>query len=398
MDNNRFHYLLEAYTLDQLTKEQATELLQLLNAQPGAAQLEELVTRQLEEKTYDQDVALPHTHQRIMAGLQATINAEKQLRKTSARAKVRSMRFRRMAAAAILLLVAGGAWLFFHNKTAKHSATDVAVAVNDVNPGHAGAQLKLSDDRVILIDTAKEGLIARDGNMAIYKRNGAIEYEGGNGSVVYNEMVTDKGRQYSAVLPDGSVVWLNAMSSLRYPLHFSGAERAVTLTGEGKFKVVHNDRQPFRVYIKTANGEVGRVEDLGTEFNINAYSNENDIRTSVVEGRVAVSAIKVPAVHLKAGQQARMNNNKINVVNDADIDQAVAWANGVFAFNGETIEGVMRQLTRWYDVDVVYEAKPGNALFAGEIGMNQTLSQVLRGLASMSIKFRIENKRIVVMP
>lgn len=404
MDNNRFDYLLEEYILGRLDKEKAAELLRLLGEQPVAVKLEQLVDRQLEEHEYDQEAEIPLTRQRIMAGLEAAIAEDKQTTIAPVRRVVMLPRLSWVAAAILLLLTAGAAWLLLNNRPVKPSAQGGMVAEHDINPGREGAQLKLSDNRIILVDTAKEGLIAMDGKVAIYKQNGGIVYKGSNDAIIYNEMVTDKGRQYSAILSDGSVVWLNAMSSLRYPLHFTGTERAVTLTGEGKFKVVHNDRMPFRVYIRTAAGDAGMVEDLGTEFNINAYNDEKVIRTSVAEGSVAVRTAQAPAAkarsgtHLKAGQQAQMDNKGIKVVNDADIDQAMAWSHGVFSFSGASIEEVMRQLTRWYDVDVVYEGKPGNMLFAGEIAMDQTLSQVLKGMASMKINFRIENKRIVVMP
>lgn len=401
MNNNRFHVLLEEYIAGRLDKKKAAELLRLLEEQPAANALEELVDQQLENHTYDQDTAIPLTRQRIVRGLQKAIAEKKE--KTPVRRIHVLRRFHIAAAVIFLLLAASISWLLIHKKPASPAGTEIA-AVYDIGPGRAGAQLKLSNNQVIQVDTAKEGLIAMDGNVAIYKEHGSIVYKGVNDEVIYNEMVTDKGRHYAATLPDGSMVWLNAMSSLRYPLHFTGKERAVTLTGEARFKVVHNDQIPFRVYIKKNNSDAGMVDDLGTEFNIKAYSDEGIIKTSVAEGSVAVHTTAAPAVkttpgvHLKAGQQAQMDKNGINVINDAAIDQAMAWSQGVFSFDGEDIEDVMRQLTRWYDVEVVYEGKPANIQFGGEIAMNQTLSQVLKGLASMNINYRIENKRIVVMP
>ncbi|WEK38309.1 MAG: DUF4974 domain-containing protein [Candidatus Pseudobacter hemicellulosilyticus] len=403
MDNNRFHYLLEEYILNRLDKEKAAELLHLLDQQPVARELEELVYQQLGEQVYDQEVELPLTRQKIISGLEAAIADGKRTGFIPVRRIPILSRFRWAAAASILLLAAGGGWWLLSNRPAKPVVQNV-VAVHDVNPGREGAQLKLSDNRIILVDTAREGLIAMDGKIAIYKENGRIVYKGSADQVIYNEMVTDKGRQYSTTLPDGSVVWLNAMSSIRYPLHFAGTERAVTLTGEGKFKVTQKEGMPFRVYIRNAGGDGGMVEGGSTEFNINAYSDELVIKTSVATGSVAVhnaapaGANAAPGLSLRAGQQAQMDRNGIKIVNDADINQAMAWAQGVFSFNGETLEGVMRQLARWYDVEVVYEEKPGNVHFGGEIAMNQTLSQVLEGLSSMKINFRIENKRIVVMP
>lgn len=399
MDHQRLNYLLEEYTLGRLDNIRAAELLRLLDEQPNADQLEALIDQQLADKTYDQEVDLPLTRQRILDKLTAAMAGEP----VPAEAPVHHLsiirRWRWVAAAILLLAAIGTLWLLVPGK--QPSAAPGEIAVQDVKPGHDGARLKLSDNRIILVDTAKDGLIAMDGQVAIYKEKGNIIYKGSNDAVIYNEMVTDKGRQYAAVLPDGSTVRLNAQSSLRYPLQFSRNERAVTLTGEAIFHVTHHDRQPFRVYLRTPAGDGGIVEDLGTVFNINAYADEALIKTSVSEGLVAVrtgTANAQTATRVQAGQQAQMDQHVIKVVNDADIEQAMAWANGVFAFNGATIEQVMRQLARWYDVEVVYEGKPGVGLFAGEISMNQTLAQVLKGLESMKIKFRIEHKRIVVRP
>ncbi|WP_276481548.1 FecR family protein [Paraflavitalea pollutisoli] len=397
MDHQRLNYLLEEYILGRLDKIQAAELLSLLDEQSNANQLDALIDQQLADKTYDQEVDLPLTRQRILDNLAAAMAGAP----TPTKAPVHHLsilRRWRWAAAAILLLVAAGTfWLLLPGK--RDSAAPGDMAVQDIDPGHEGARLKLSDNRIILVDSVKDGLIAMDGQVAIYKENGNILYKGANDAVIYNEMVTDKGRQYAAVLPDGSTVRLNAMSSLRYPLQFTGKERAVTLTGEAIFQVKHEASMPFRVYIHKAGTEAGMVEDLGTEFNINAYNDEQLILTSVSEGSVAVRTAAAKTDNtVKAGQQAQIDAQVVKVVNDADIDQAMAWSKGIFSFNGETLQGVMRQLARWYDVDVVYEGQPGKMLFAGEIAMNQTLSQVLKGLESMKIKFRIEHKRIVVMP
>lgn len=178
----------------------------------------------------------------------------------------------RWTAAAVFLHLAGSItyWLVLNNKSLKQPASTGIAARHykgDAAPGHNGAKLKLSNGRVIIVDTAKDGLIAMDGKVVIYKKDGRILSKGTNDVIVYNEIETDNGRQWSATLPDGSLAWLNAMSTLRYPLKFSGKERLVALTGECKFKVIHNEKMPFHIEVA-----VQVVEDIGTEFNINAYT------------------------------------------------------------------------------------------------------------------------------
>lgn len=404
MDNYRFHQLLEEYINGHLDKAEAKELLNLLDDPTMSQQLEQLVDKQLDEHLYDQDVELPIIRQRIQKGLESNRYSGPKAGLYPVHGKHFIHRFR-WAAAAIFLLLAGGIGLLqLHNQSLKQSSSAHVVAKHykgDADPGHDGALLKLSNGRIIMVDTAKNGLIAMDGKVAVYKQNGRIVYKGTSDAIVYNEIMTGKGRQWSATLPDGSVAWLNAMSSIRYPLHFTGTERLVTLTGEGKFKVVHNKKIPFRVVV---GGQV--VEDIGTEFNINAYTDEKDIKTTIAEGSVSIRFFAKAAmgagqeVRLKAGQQAETNNTGlIKVTNDVDIQKAMAWSNGLFSFDGETIETVMRQLARWYDVEVAYEGKASDTHFGGEISRNQTLAQVLKGLESMKVHFRIEeDKRIVVMP
>ena len=403
MDNYRFHLLLEDYIHGHLDKAEAKELLNLLDDPTIADQLEQLVDKQLDDHLYDQDVELPIIRQRIEKGLQSHIYNEQDIQLHPILNINFSHRFRWAAAAIFLLVASGIVSILVLNKQVNpfQSASTVAKHFKgDAVPGHDGSILKLSNGRIIVVDTAKNGLLAMDGKVAVYKQNGRIVYKGTSDALVYNEIITNKGHQWSATLPDGSIAWLNAMSSLRYPLHFTGQERLVTLTGEGKFKVVHNKKMPFRVAVA---GQM--VEDIGTEFNINAYNDEKVIKTTIAEGSVFLrlstpSAEAVEGVKLKAGQQAETNKSGlIKVVDNVDTQKAMAWSNGLFSFDGETIETVMRQLARWYDVEVTYEGKVNNAHFGGEISRNQTLAQVLKGLESMKVHFRIEeDKRIVVIP
>lgn len=406
MDNYRFQILLEEYVDGSLSKAEAIELLKLLDDPEMTAQLEQVIDHQLDTHLYDQEVELPVIRQRIVENLESAISKNDQA-EVNPLQRIPFIRRYRWAAAAIFLLLAGSIsfWIVLNNKSLKQPASAGITSRHykgDAAPGHDGAKLKLSNGRIIVVDTAKDGLIAMDGKVAIYKQNGRILYKGTNDAVVYNEIVTDNGRQWSATLPDGSVAWLNAMSSLRYPLQFSGKERLVTLRGEGKFKVIHNEKMPFKVEVA---GQT--VEDIGTEFNINAYPDEANIKITVAEGAARVtSTLPMTTGHSVASrilyprQQALVDHTGIfKVVNDVDTQEVMAWSRGLFSFNGETIESVMRQLARWYNVEVTYEGKTSSAHFGGEISRTQTLAQVLKGLESMNVHFRIEeDKRIVVMP
>ncbi|MDH7459880.1 DUF4974 domain-containing protein [Chitinophagaceae bacterium 26-R-25] len=300
----------------------------------------------------------------------------------------------RRIAAAILLLLAGTATFYVinQNKT-KPVATSYT---GNVMPGRDGAKLRLSNGNIVTIDSLKDGLIARDENMSIFKEAGKIIYKGnGNNNtptILYNEIIADKGRKTTAVLPDGSTVWVNAGSSVRYPLQFTGDERLVSMTGEASFSVIHDDRKPFRVQVKDQ-----LVEDIGTEFNINAYDDEEVIRTTLIEGTASVTVAGNKVV-LTKGKES-VNKNGLLRLGNGNVEQAIAWRNGLFSFDHADLTTVLRQFTRWYDVEVRYEGNVPDETFTGEMERGMTLADALDNLKRMHVRFRIEeDKRIVVLP
>lgn len=295
--------------------------------------------------------------------------------------KMHFIRRFRWAAAAVFVLLSGMLYYTWLSKSSSDEHNEIAAST--IEPGREGAKLKLSDGRIVMIDSLNDGLIATDGSVSVYKENGKIVYKGRAEEVIYNEIVTDNGRQWSAQLPDGSTVWLNAASSLRYPLQFKGNERLVTMTGEASFNVVHNDKQPFRVQVRDQ-----MVEDIGTEFNINAYDNEARIITTVIEG-VASVRIGKESVIVNAGKEASQENGLL-AVREADTDQAIAWRKGLFDFNGADIRAVGRQLERWYNIKVVYEGNLSNYRFGGDTYRNNNLQEVLKVLELSGVKFRLE--------
>jgi len=289
-------------------------------------------------------------------------------------------------AAAVLFLLAGGAYWFLR------PAKEIPMAVQykgDVAPGHDGAVLHLSDGRTIVLDSAHNGTLATEGKVQAVKEGNSVKYFGTDAAVVYNTITTDKGRQWQLTLPDGTKVWLNAASSIRYPLTFTGQERKVEVTGEAYFEVVHNALQPFRVQ---AGDET--IEDIGTAFNINAYTDEAGTKTTLVEGSVKVSK-GAANVTLQPGEQAQAMQKS-----EGNIELATAWRKGLFGFEHTDLQTVMRQVSRWYNVDVHYEgAVPAGKTFTGEMGRDLTLAQVLKGLQALHVHFKIEeDKRILIMP
>jgi ferric-dicitrate binding protein FerR (iron transport regulator) len=233
-------------------------------------------------------------------------------------------------------------------------------------------------------------------------KNGQLLYNAGGpvkGAVTYNTMTTPKGRQFQLVLPDGSKVWLNAASSLRYPTVFAGNERTVEVTGEAYFEVARNATKPFVVKV----GHETEVQVLGTHFNINSYKDEANINTTLLEGSVRVLNKGKKAL-LKPGQSAQvaMQANQtagIKIVNDVDMEKVMAWKNGLFNFQDASLQEVMHQLERWYDIEVVYEKGAPEIEFVGKMERSLSLSEVLRGLQISEVHFRIEQgRRLVVMP
>ncbi|MBO9154780.1 FecR family protein [Chitinophaga sp. GCM10012297] len=301
------------------------------------------------------------------------------------------------AASVLLLLFAGG---YFLLKPGHSSTPDIAVAPPpvDIMPGKKGAVLTLADGREVVLDSLGNGIIANQNGTQAVLDNGKLAYNDAgesSGEIQYNKTTTPRGRQFRLQLPDGTLVWLNAESSIRYPTAFEGSDRKVEITGEAYFEVAKNVQKPFLVSINNQT----EVEVLGTHFNVNAYPNENSRNTTLFEGAVRVYGKNGPAV-LKPGQQAQVTaTGDLAVVNGTDLDKAIAWKNGVFNFRGSTLEEVMRQLARWYDIEIIYEGKVPSRRFNGEIGMDLSLAQVLKGLSVMQVNFRIEEgKRLVVMP
>ena len=312
--------------------------------------------------------------------------------------------FFRIAAAAVVTGLLAGGYFLFSGKRSQPVQSPVALEKNtqdDVKPGGNKAILTLSDGSSIILDSAQNGSLTRQGNTKVLKiNNGLLAYNADKSrpaEIIYNTLTTPRGGQYRVTLSDGTQVWLNAASSITFPTVFSGKERKVEVTGEVYFEVTKNAAMPF--IVKKVNDDV-RVRVLGTHFNVNAYDDEANIKVTLLEGSVRVQSSTndwQPAI-LKPGQQVRITiNQKPETINDADVEQVMAWKNGKFQF-GEKMEftAIMRQIARWYDVEVEYNDRI-DVHFGGSISRESNVSAVLEKLAlAGDMKFTIEGRKIIV--
>lgn len=302
--------------------------------------------------------------------------------------------------AAIIIILGSGAY-FYINHNSKEKTSAGLAQQQDFLPGSNKAVLTLSDGTSIVLDSANKGKIALQGNSTIEKNeNGEISYTpngGSQGEEMINKMSTPRGGLYKLVLPDGSKVWLNAASSISYPVAFGKTERRVKVNGEVFLEVVKDNAKPFIVDVNTKSS----IQVLGTSFNINAYEDEDSLKTTLVEGSVRVLATnrggpdarREHGVTLRPGQQAALHSTstKINV-SAANIDHVLAWKNGFFNMEGNSIKGFTRQLERWYDIQVQFEGEIPPVTFRGQINRDVPLSDIIKYLNSLKINTRIDGK------
>ena len=381
MEKTQLVSLAQKY-LDGSATEQEIRLLHEWYDAAGEDEIEMVFTRQEYESGED-------IKKRVLTGLQRAIRP------------VKIMKW--VAAASVLGVITFGAatWLSLRHSTDKQVARVQKTAGSgnaDILPGGNKARLMLEDSSVIVLDETNDGIIKKEEGIEISKEKGLITYRaphgtGNHGEGPVNTLVTPRGGQYQLVLPDGTKVWLNASSSLKFPTSFSGKERKVVLTGEAYFEVAKNAAMPFEVAVRDM-----RVEVLGTHFNIMSYADEDAMNTTLLEGSVKVREGAVSNL-LRPGEQASLNRTtkKISVSN-VDTDRTIAWKNGLFLFEGATIESVMRQIARWYDVEVVYKGTYSKH-FRGMISRNVNISQALKMLELTSeTHFKIDGKTITVTP
>jgi hypothetical protein len=405
MEQQRADYLLAQYIAGQLSAAERRELKELL-VFPGNKDLLVSILAGMEAAAKN-PVSLDDEVTRIL--FRQMMDADKTgesgkpvfVRKKPP-VRMISAGFKWWAAAAVFLLLATGAYLWLRPKATQPPLLAVpARSLPDVPPGKQGAILKLADGRTVVLDSLDNGVIATQGNAKVKLQDGQLNYteqspalqkKEENIPVSYNTMITPPGRQYRVLLPDGTRVWLNAASSLRYPTVFNGTDRQVELTGEGYFEVAKDAARPFHV---KAGGLDVKV--LGTHFNLMAYSDEETINTTLLEGAVQLQQGN-QIRKIIPGEQAVVNSATGDIrVKYAVTEQVMAWKEGVFNFQGLRFEEVMRQLSRWYAIRVVYENGIPDMEFEGELGRDVNLSKVLFFLGKVDVHYRMEEgNRLVI--
>lgn len=296
-------------------------------------------------------------------------------------------------AASLILAFSTAAYLFFP----RSGHTDKQLALtpkNQVSPGRNGAILTLANGQKLVLEQIPIGSVNTQQGALLKKTNdSSLTYQPVQAEALatlsFNTLEVPRGRQFSVILPDGTKVWLNAASSLQYPTAFSGHERLVRLTGEAYFEVAHQDKAPFKIATKDA-----LIEDIGTHFNVNAYSDEPDSRTTLLEGAVRVSAGSHQLV-LAPGKQAVISNGKLTMA-DADVRESISWKNGFFTFKKANIQTVMRQFSRWYDINVKYEGGIPDVELTGDVYRNTNAEKALKILSYFGISYKFEGKTILI--
>lgn len=397
-DSAYYRELMLRYLDNRCTREETKEMLDYI----GKADSSRLLLEQLQasHKASLQEEDLPEA-----TGWSDRVRMEL-LKKVSAGTVVPFYKKRSFHAAAAIILLLFSAGIFFYvNGSLQAASPDTASErKNDtIVPGGDRATLTLADGSVIDLNETGNGDVALQGNVKVIKAGGKINYTAagtGSNEVVYNTITTPRGGQYVVVLADGSKVWLNAASSLRFPTSFTGADRKVELTGEGYFEIARRKKQPFYVTIHSASGNGGVVEVLGTHFNIMAYEEEGEINTTLLEGAVKLN-MQEKNVPLRPGQQAHVTKagQQIQVLTDVDVESVTAWKNGEFRFDNTDVKAIMRQIGRWYDISITYDKNVPEIGLSGKIKRENNIEQLLEILeATHKVRFRIEGKNVLVTP
>lgn len=292
-------------------------------------------------------------------------------------------------AASILMVLGIASYWFISDSNPPQTIT-----VQDKTAGIEGLILSLENGETVEIDSLADGLIASQDGIEIYKKDGSIYYKGEAGKTSFNTAHTPKGRKFEIQLPDGSNVWLNAESTIKYPIEFAENERKVHVTGEAYFEVSKNPEAPFIVQT-----EDQIIQVLGTQFNVNSYTNENSSKTTLLEGKVKISC-KGEELFLSPNQQITYDrNNERYAKSEVNAKQSISWVKGYFNFQDSDLAGIMKQIERWYNIEV--EFQPGvnqSQTFSGRTSMNQNLSEVLKVLELSGIKTQLQNNKLTVFP
>lgn len=373
--------LLQRYLEGKCTPEEVLTLMQWLEKTDSHRSLLRQMQEEFQRTMAEQPEISPVVSDRIEARLLQDISSVKIVRMKLLR--------RWIAAAAILAFLVAAGTVFLLKEKEPATVPLVKTTTPDVAPGTNKAVLTLANGSTLTLDSAGNQVI-QQGATVVHQKNGQLQYdtESNTTAVGYNILTVPRGGQFHVVLPDGSKVWLNAASSLRYPTAFTGNERLVELQGQGYFEVAKNAQQPFIVKVDEMT-----VKVLGTSFDVMAYKDEKAINTTLIEG-----AVKVNDQILKPGQQASLDNANgcMYVYNNTDIQQVIAWKTGFFEFDNAKLADIMRQVSRWYDIDITYSTNTEPKLFGGRISRNLPLSEILHMLEANGAKFNMKGRSLTI--
>ena len=387
MEKQRIRYLLKLYIEKALSPSEEKELLQVIENTPPEY-FEEII-----EELIDAEEATPIPYEEWNSLISSSIKFDKPKKQKN----VLKLIYRYAIAAAVLIITSIALYFYTGRKDIESELTAV-----HIQPGENKALLIMSNGNKVSLgagfDSSK--IYALDPKIASVSEGELIYAESGANAEnipTYNILKTPKGGQYSLILPDGTAVWLNSDSELKFPSHFTDDLREVELKGEAYFEVSSYKNKKWPFYVKS---ERQQVQVLGTKFNISAYGDEEFIKTSLLEGKVKVVSETSGAVRiLKPGQEAALNrtSNNINVYN-TEVEEAIAWKEGLFVFNNERVELAMNKIARWYDVEIVYKGNFADKAFWGTVSRSEKLETLLKTLQSTGVaKFKVEGRRIIVM-
>jgi transmembrane sensor len=375
----RIAYLLDRYTNRTCTRDELDELFTLINQDDYQDLIAAAMDNTRENATVAPELDYEDIYQRIIE----TPRKRRALYRRPLKIAI--------GIAASVLLLAGAAYVWGLKMKKDPARPELAEdRTSTITPGSNKATLTLDDGSTVTLDSTGHQVIAK----GIHQQNGQLVYNASNGAVHYNKLSTPRGGQFQIVLPDGTKVWLNSASTLRYPTAFNGADRTVELDGQGYFEVAPNASQLFKVKVNNID-----VRVLGTAFDVMAYADESTVNTTLVNGSVQVEEGNT-LEKLTPGQQAEVNNQDQSItVRTADVKKVTAWKNGLFVFNNMALPAILREVARWYDVDIVYTVQPGADLYGGGISRSLQLADVLRLLEGNGHNhFKTEGRKIIVLP
>ena len=412
--------LLEKYSAKQATKAEIDQLFALLHS----GDYDETVVSYIEDQlqTFEPDNAddIAFWQSRLHGGAQRITGAVTEL-PVDPRPTHRVHFLRKWGWAAAAVVIGFGIGVFFWKADIKAPEQPaVAVKPTVVPYGKNGAVLALSDGKFVDLDSLKNGFVADQNGTRVSLKDGALAYDASdavNGKIIHNSVYTPYGRQCQLTLPDGTKVWLNAGSTIKFPTAFIGKERVISIEGEAYFEVAKNATMPFIVTMElpqTTEGgwpRLARIEVLGTHFNVNSYG--IDVETTLLEGSLKVVnegyyvyedyrkkdyKKKQDSVILKPGEQSISDGvTKLKVDHSADVDKVMAWKNGLFVFDGASFNDIINELERWYDVQIVFEKAAPKIEFEGKLTRDVPLTDLLKMFEKSDIHFKTEGRKLIIL-